>query len=104
MRSRYSAFALGEVEHLLRTQPSDEPEEARRRALVETCRQVRWQRLEILARQDGGPSDRSGTVAFRAHYRQGGVRGVMEECSRFGRRGNALDGEWLYLEALSLVG
>ena len=44
MRSRYSAFALGEVEHLLRTQPSDEPEDARRRALHDTCRQVRWQR------------------------------------------------------------
>ena len=45
MRSRYSAFALGEVDHLLRTQPSDEPEDARRRALLETCRQVRWQRI-----------------------------------------------------------
>ena len=102
MRSRYSAFALGEVDHLLRTQPSEEPEPARRRALRDTCRQVRWQRLEILATVGGGAMDLAGTVTFRAHYRQGGRRGVLQECSRFGRRGERLDGEWLYLEALSL--
>ena len=102
MRSRYSAFALGEVEHLLRTQPSEEPEAERRRALLETCRQVRWQRLEILATEAGGATDRIGTVTFRAHYRQGGVRGVLQERSRFGRRGNVLAGDWLYLEALDL--
>ncbi len=102
MRSRYSAFALGEVEHLLRTQPSDEPEHARRRALQDTCRQVRWQRLEVLATEAGGPSDLAGTVTFRAHYRQGGRRGVMQERSRFERRGGSLEGEWLYLEALEL--
>ena len=104
MRSRYSAFALGEVEHLLRTQPSDEPEDARRRALQDSCRQVRWQRLEILATDDGGPTDLAGTVTFRAHYRQLGARGVMQECSRFGRQGECLDGAWLYLEALQLSG
>ena len=104
MRSRYSAFALGEVDHLLRTQPSEEPEDARRRALLETCRQVRWQRLEILATEAGGPTDRIGTVTFRAHYRQGAVRGVMQERSRFGRRGESLEGDWLYLEALELLG
>lgn len=103
MRSRYSAFALGEVEHLLRTQRSDEPEDARRRALRDTCRQVRWQRLEILATEAGGPTDLAGTVTFRAHYRQGGRRGVMQERSRFGRRSERLEGDWLYLEALELT-
>ena len=103
MRSRYSAFARGEVEHLLRTQPSGEPEDVRRRALQETCRQVRWQRLEILATEAGGPTDLNGTVTFRAHYRQGSRRGVMQERSRFGRQGGSLDGAWLYLEALELT-
>lgn len=102
MRSRYSAFARGEVDYLLRTQPSSEPEAARRRALRDTCRQVRWQRLEILATEGGGPADLTGTVTFRAHYRQGGRRGVLQERSRFGRRGDRLEGDWLYLEALDL--
>jgi SEC-C motif-containing protein len=90
------------VEHLLRTQASDEPMDQRRRGLQATCRQVRWLRLEILATDAGGPSDLVGTVTFRAHYRQGAASGVLEECSRFGRSGDRTGGAWLYLEALAL--
>jgi SEC-C motif-containing protein len=114
MRSRYSAFALGDVDHLLRTQAHDrsphQPEPERRRALEETCRRVRWLRLEILATEAGGPLDLEGTVTFAAHYQQSdgrrGVarRGLMRECSRFGREGGRLEGAWLYLEALELSG
>lgn len=114
MRSRYSAFALGDVDHLLRTQAQDrsphQPEPERRRALEETCRRVRWLRLEILATEAGGPLDLEGTVTFAAHYQQSGGRrgvdrrGVMRECSRFGREGGRLEGAWLYLEALELSG
>ena len=43
MRSRYSAFALAEIDHLLRTQPSEEPEQARRRSLeAGSCVGVVW--------------------------------------------------------------
>jgi SEC-C motif-containing protein len=115
MRSRYSAFALAEVEHLLRTQPPDRASRRsraeQRRALQESCRQVRWLRLEILATEAGGGLDLEGTVTFRAHYRQAGGsegggerRGVMRERSRFGRAGGSLAGAWLYLEALELSG
>ena len=114
MRSRYSAFALGDVDHLLRTQAHDrsphQPEPERRRALAETCRRVRWLRLEILVTEAGGPLDLEGTVTFEAHYQQSGGRrgldrrGVMRECSRFGREGGRLEGAWLYLEALELSG
>lgn len=113
MRSRYSAFALGDVDHLLRTQAQDrsphQPEPERRRALEETCRRLRWLRLEILASEAGGPLDLEGTVTFAAHYQQSGGRGldrrgVMRECSRFGREHGRLDRAWLYVEALELSG
>jgi len=102
MRSRYSAFALGEIDHLLRTQPSTEPLHQRRRSLQATCRQVRWRRLEIEACQAGGPTDLEGTVTFSAHYSSRGQQGVLRECSRFGREGGRIDGAWLYLEALAI--
>lgn len=102
MRSRYSAFALGEIEHLLRTQLSDQPLEQRRRSLQATCRQVRWRRLVILAAEAGGRGDLGGTVRFEAHYSASGQRGVLRECSRFAREGGRLDGAWLYVEALEL--
>lgn len=102
MRSRYSAFALAEIDHLLRTQPSEQPEQVRRRSLTATCRQLRWRRLEILATAAGGPDDLEGTVTFAAHYSANGRPGVLRECSRFGRTGGRPDGAWLYLEALDL--
>jgi SEC-C motif domain protein len=102
MRSRYSAFALAEIEHLLRTQPSQEPLAQRRRALAASCRQLRWCGLEILATEAGGQDDREGSVTFAAHYRAGGQRGVLRERSRFGREGGLATGAWLYLEALEL--
>ncbi|MFM8937031.1 MAG: YchJ family protein [Vulcanococcus sp.] len=104
MRSRYSAFALGEVEHLLRTQRRAAGASAaeQRRALLATCHAVRWLRLEVLATEAGGADAIQGTVRFRAHYRQGSARGVMQELSRFGREGGSRNGAWLYLEALEL--
>lgn len=103
MRSRYSAYALGEVEYLLQTQPSPVPLARRRRELAASIGHLRWQRLQILAVTAGGPHDLSGTVTFEAHYVAAGQRGVMRECSLFGREGNSLEGGWLYLEALELA-
>ena len=100
MRSRYSAFALADIDHLLRTQPSPQPLQQRRRELEATCRQLRWSALEIVATEAGGPTDLEGTVTFAAHYSARGQRGVLRERSRFGREGGRADGAWLYLEAL----
>jgi SEC-C motif-containing protein len=106
MRSRYSAFALGAsdpeaIEHLLRTHPeTGQTAAARRKALKDSCRNIQWLSLKVLACQDGGPLDQYGTVTFEAHWRDRDRReGVLKECSRFGR---GESGEWLYLEALSL--
>lgn len=102
MRSRYSAFALAEIDYLLRTQASDQPLQERRRSLEATCRQLRWRGLEILATEAGGPADLEGTVTFAAHYSAGGQRGVLRERSYFLREGGRADGAWLYREALEL--
>lgn len=89
MRSRYSAFALGEVGHLLRTwHPSTRP------ARLVFDPEVRWVRLEIDDVQLGGPFDDEGTVAFTAHHRSHGSVGEQHETSRFVR----VDGSWLYLD------
>jgi len=102
MRSRYSAFALAEIEYLLRTQPSEEPMPARRRSLEASCRKLRWVGLEIVATEAGGADDLDGTVTFLAHYSAAGKRGTLRECSRFGREAGRPDGAWLYLEAIEL--
>jgi SEC-C motif-containing protein len=94
MRSRYSAFARGEVDYLLQTHDQSES----RRALRQACRQTQWLGLSILAVDGGGADDLEGTVRFEARHREG----VLVETSLFQRRGGALAGEWLYIRAIEL--
>ena len=96
MRSRYAAFAKGELEYLLATHPEPELVEAeRRRALRQSCRQTRWLGLTVLAISAGGPRDLEGTVQFEVHYRGG----VLKETSLFARRDGDPAGDWLYIRA-----
>ncbi|WP_433341536.1 YchJ family protein [Micromonospora sp. CA-111912] len=91
MRSRFSAFAIGDAAYLLRSwHSSTRPERLR------LDPGQRWTRLEILGTEQGGLFDSAGTVAFRAHHREGGRPGTLTEHSRFTRE----DGRWVYLDAL----
>ncbi len=91
MRSRFSAFAVGDTTYLLRSWHS-----STRPARLHLDPGQRWTRLEILDAERGGLFDSTGTVAFRAHYRQAGRPGTLAEHSRFTRE----DGHWVYLDAL----
>lgn len=88
MRSRYSAFAIGDADYLLETwHPSTRPQQ------LELDASLRWYRLDILARSGGGPLDAAGTVEFRAHYRSPEGAGAQHERSHFVRE----RGRWFYL-------
>jgi SEC-C motif-containing protein len=83
MRSRYTAFAVGDAAYLLRSwHPATRPPTV---ALDGT----RWRRLEVLETSGGGLLETTGTVRFRAHHRGG----VLEEHSRFARDA----GRWAYV-------
>jgi SEC-C motif-containing protein len=91
MRSRFSAFCVGDEAYLLRTwHPSTRP------AQVEFGRSLEWQRLEVLQTTGGGFLDTEGTVHFRAHYVRRNRPGQLEEHSRF----VVQDGAWLYVGPL----
>lgn len=87
MRSRYSAYVLGDGAYLLRSwHPSTRPEH------VPLDAALRWTGLEVLS-ASGGLMDTEGTVHFRASHSRRGVAGLLEEHSRFARDG----GRWAYL-------
>jgi len=93
MRSRYSAFALGEADYLLDTwHPSTRPR------TLELDPAVRWTGLEVLATSGGSLLEAAGTVEFRASYVRGRETGAQHENSRFTRA----DGRWYYLDGVSL--
>lgn len=88
MRSRYSAFAVGDGPYLLATwHPATRPD------ALDLDDGVRWTGLEILATEAGGPDDLRGTVEFCAHHVHDGVAGTLHEISRFRRDG----GRWSYV-------
>lgn len=89
MRSRFSAFARGDVGFLLRSWHPDT-----RPAPFELDDSVRWERLEVLDTARGGPDDDQGIVEFRATYVAGRTPGSLQERSRFQRH----DGAWHYLD------
>ncbi len=90
MRSRYSAFARGEGDYLLRTwHPRTRPEELR------LDPQHVWTGLEMLSTRDGGPQDAQGEVSYRASSRsRDGRSGTLTEVARFERRGR----RWVYVD------
>ncbi|MEV0077809.1 YchJ family protein [Nocardia neocaledoniensis] len=89
MRSRYTAYVVGDVDYLLRSwHPNTRPAE------LELDPAQRWLFLEIVGTQRGGPFDDNGTVEFIAHYKLDGVRDAMHELSTFVR----VDGAWVYLD------
>ncbi len=92
MRSRYSAFAVGNADWLLASWHAS----TRPRSL-ELDAGIRWLRLDVLGATGGGPFDREGTVAFEAHWIADGTRGSLRESSRFRR-----DAGWQYVDGTSL--
>ncbi|HET7801179.1 MAG TPA: YchJ family metal-binding protein [Humibacillus xanthopallidus] len=93
MRSRYTAYAVGEVLHVWRTwHPATRPEQ------VTTDPATTWTGLTVLRVEGGGENDETGVVEFVARWRElsAGRRaraGELHEVSRFGRRA----GRWLYV-------
>ncbi len=91
MRSRYAAYALGEVDHVFRTwHPRTRP------ADVTHDPTTAWIGLAVLDTHAGGPDDDTGVVEFRASYDGPDGPGVLHETSRFERR----RGRWVYVEAV----
>lgn len=88
MRSRYSAFVVGDESYLRATwHPETRPSRVRFSA------DLNWLGLKIISCQAGLPADTEGMVEFVARSKQGGRATRMHERSAFRK----LDGRWYYL-------
>lgn len=89
MRSRYSAYALGELDHVFRTwHPKTRP------ADVAPAEGVTFVGLTIEDIVAGGADDDLGVVEFTARLRTPRGLDEMHERSRFSRRA----GRWVYVD------
>lgn len=89
MRSRYSAFVLGEEAYLLDTwHPSTRPQR------IGLDARTRWTGLVVHRVVDGSPFHTSGTVRFTATFESGGRAGTLTETSTFVSDA----GRWQYVD------
>jgi len=94
MRSRYSAFAVENVDYLVKTHDKATRSKRLRQELESSMGEVKWLRLEVMQTTAGQAGDIEGTVQFTAHYIENGRPGKMTELSIFTKR----KGVWYYVE------
>ncbi len=92
MRSRYSAFAKGEVDYLHLSLHPEQRADHDPGATRHWAERSEWLKLEIVSKEGGGEQDNSGRVEFIATYRQKGTTLTHHEVGQFSR----LDGRWYY--------
>ena len=68
MRSRYSAYATAAIEYLLRSTHPSTRKSYDAQAIERWATASRWQKLEIVSTSAGTPTDKAGTVEFKAYY------------------------------------
>lgn len=91
MRSRYTAYCLGNVDYLIDTLHLSKRKPSDRLTLQRTCDTIHWVGLTILATQQGGIRDKRGIVEFIARYDRPEL-GQLHERSRFVKQGD----RWFY--------
>jgi SEC-C motif-containing protein len=94
MRSRYSAYVLGELDYLMQTHDPATASQAVRASAARWMKEAQWRGLEVVATERGEGGDDEGMVEFKARYvtREGSA--VHHERSGFRR----IEGRWVYVD------
>ena len=93
MRSRYTAYVIGNVPYLIETRHPDFIKKNEAEDISGWIKEVTsWDKLEILMTEKGAAADKIGYVAFNVFFHQRGREEAMFEYSRFSK----LKGRWVY--------
>jgi len=92
MRSRYTAFALGDIDYIVKTVHPDHRDDVDREAAEKWSSDADWQGLEIVKTGGGGPDDDTGFVEFIARYTMDGSDSEHHEHAQFSKK----DGVWFF--------
>ncbi|HEY0835291.1 MAG TPA: YchJ family protein [Azospirillum sp.] len=90
MRSRYTAFVRGDLDHVERTHAPEIRDDFNRAEADRNAQETEWRSLDILKASEEGDG---ATVEFRIRFRQNGQDLRHHERAHFRRE----DGRWLYV-------
>ena len=94
MRSRYSAYVLGQIDWIVDSHDPKAAEEVDRKSTEKWSKEARWQGLEVRSTSGGGPTDDKGQVEFIARYEVNGTGFAHHEKAMFRREGP----RWYYVD------
>ena len=94
MRSRYTAYVRGAIDHVVATHEPKTRGDIDRQAATRWSESAEWLGLEIVATEAGGPEDRTGVVEFVARYNAEGAEQRHHERASFTRDGD----RWFYAD------
>jgi len=94
MRSRYTAYVLGEVDYILDSLHPEHREDVDRKATEAWSKSADWKGLEIVSTEQGGPADDTGMVEFIARFELGKIPQVHHEKATFARH----NGRWYFVD------
>jgi SEC-C motif domain protein len=90
LRSRYSAFVRGELDHVERTHAPEVRDDFNRAEAERAASECEWRGLEVKNASEEGDA---GAVEFMIHFQRDGQDYYQHELATFRRE----DGQWLYV-------
>lgn len=95
LRSRYSAFVVGDVDYIVDTHHSKTKKDVKRDEIAQWSKESTWKGMKVLEKEAGEASDDKGVLIFHAQYEQNGKHQDHMERSFFEKE----NGEWRFLDA-----
>jgi SEC-C motif-containing protein len=102
MRSRYTAFAVGNIDYLFQTVAPEQRHDMDRGSLEAWSKESQWNGLDINETEAGQPGDKAGIVEFTAHFTRAGSRETHYERSSF--RFDDKDQCWYFVDGVKPKG
>jgi len=95
MRSRYTAYVLGEFDYIERTCDPETAEEFNRMDIERCHSDIKWTGLSVREVKGGKEGDTEGTVDFSFSYQYKGQNNAQREIASFRRAGD----RWFYVDS-----
>ncbi len=96
MRSRYTAFAKGELDHVEKSHHSSTRDELDMESVKSWANNSEWLGLEIRELDKGLEKDLTGTVEFKCKFNFNGAEQTHHELSTFKKE----NGEWFFVDGV----
>jgi SEC-C motif-containing protein len=100
MRSRYAAYALGEIDYIVASHHPDRQHEIDRGNTELWSKQSQWLGFEVLEVDRGGVDDDEGVVEFVARYKLKGATFTHRERAEFQKK----SGRWYFVDGKEISG